>query len=234
MNAIVHPFRVAVLDDHPLIGKALQYSLEDEDDLVLVGSFKNRKEIVPLLESGEVSLLILDYLLGNDDIDGIRLVRHFRLHYPKLKILISSAIESPAVVQQVIKAGVMGFIGKSKEQEELLTAIRHVAAGKRYLSPDMQFELKKFNEPEKEMQLMLDPQQHSLEEDIEILVRELTPRELEVIRCYLVGMSISQIAAKFNRSRKTISGQKQNALRKLNLKSDVELFRFKDLVNGIA
>lgn len=228
------PVKVAILDDHPLIRKALQYSLENEPDMELVGMYKNRQEITPSLQNDEINLLVLDYLLAEDDFDGLMLVKHLRLHYPRLKILVSSAIESPAVVNQVIKAGVMGFIGKSKEQEELINAIRRVASGKRYLSTDMQYELDKFNEPDIEMLPYLEPHLRSSKgKDIEVLVRELTPREMEVIRCYLAGLNITQIAEKFNRSRKTISGQKQNALRKLGMKSDVDLFRFKDLVEGL-
>lgn len=222
--------RVAVLDDHPLIRKALQYSLEAEQDIEVVGVFKNREEAIPALESGNIDLLVLDYLLREADLDGLQLIKHLRLRFPLLKILVSSAVESPAIVQLVIKAGVKGFIGKSKEQEELIDAIRHVAGGKRYLSADMQLELDKFHETDKEMISYLEPREEG--EDIEVLIRELSPRELEVVRCYLAGLSITQIAAKYNRSRKTISGQKQTALRKLGLRSDVELFRFKDLVAG--
>ncbi|NWA63435.1 response regulator transcription factor [Pantoea sp. B9002] len=227
------PIKVAILDDHPLIRKALHYSLEYELDLNLVGMYKNRQEITSALQNGEIDLLVLDYLLAEEDFDGLQLVKHFRLHYPKLKILVSSAIESPAVVNQVIKAGVMGFVGKSKEQEELIAAIRKVASGKRYLSTDMQHELDMFNEPDADMYPYIAPSVRPGGKDIEILVRELTPREMEVIRCYLAGLNITQIAEKFNRSRKTISGQKQGALRKLGMKSDVELFRYQDLIIGL-
>lgn len=227
------PLRIAILDDHPLIRKALMYSIEHEPGMELVGMYKNRQEIFPFLEREEIDLLVLDYLLGDDEVDGLILVKHFRLHYPKLKILVSSAIESPAVVQLVLKEGVRGFIGKSKEQEELILAIRQVAAGKRFLSSDMQFELEKFSEPQREMIKYLEPRAREDGSDIGVMVRELSPRELEVIRYYLAGNSIFDIAEKFNRSRKTVSGQKQTALRKLGLKSDVELFRFHHLINGL-
>lgn len=223
--------KVAVLDDHPLIRKALQYSLEAEAGIEVVGVFKNREEAMPALETGNIDLLILDYLLREADLDGLQLIKHLRVRFPQLKILVSSSVESPAVVQLVIKAGVKGYIGKSKEHEELVEAIRQVGAGKRYLTADMQLELDKFHETDKEMLSYVEPRKEG--DDIEVMIRQLSAREMEVVRCYLAGLSITQIAAKYNRSRKTISGQKQTALRKLGLRSDVELFRFKDLVAGL-
>lgn len=220
--------RVAVLDDHPLIRKALQYGLVAEEGIVVVGVFKNCEEAQSALEAGNIDLLVLDYLLQDADLDGLQLIKHLRLRFPKLKILVSSAMESPAIVQLVIKAGVKGFIGKSKEHEELVEAIRRVGKGKRYLSSDMQLKLDKFQETDKEMISYVEPRKEG--EDIEVLIRELSPRELEVVRCFLAGMNIIDIAAKYNRSRKTISGQKQSALRKLGLRSDMELFRFNELI----
>lgn len=63
----------------------------------------------------------------------------------------------------------------------------------------------------------------------------LSPKEQEVIRCFLTGMTVTDIAEKFSRSLKTVSGQKQSAMRKLGLKADHELFIIKDeLLKGGA
>ncbi len=221
--------RVAVVDDHPLIRKAIQYSLAHEPDMVLTASCKDRDEITPHLASGKVDVLVLDYLLEGKDnnSDGLQLVKHIILNYPKVKILVYSSVESAAVVKLVIKAGAKGFIGKSKELEELIEAIRYVATDKLFLTADMQHELDKFSVAEKSMRPFIPIRPEGAE--AEVLFRALSPREVEVIRCYLGGQSISDIALKYNRSRKTISGQKQSALRKLGLNADVQLFKFKDM-----
>jgi two-component system capsular synthesis response regulator RcsB len=223
--------RVGVVDDHPLIRKAVQYSLENEPDMVLTASCKNRDDIVPYLARGEVDILVLDYLLkGSENTDGLQLVKHLILNYPSVKILLYTSVESPAVVQLVMKAGVKGFIGKSKELEELIDAIRYVAAGKVFLSPDMQHELDKLAVADRSMLPFIPARAEG--EEAEVKIRALSPREVEVIRCFLGGMSIAQIATKYNRSSKTISGQKQSALRKLGLNADVQLFQFKDMFGG--
>ena len=223
--------RVGVVDDHPLIRKAVQYSLESEPDMVLTASCKNRNDVIPYLARGEVDVLVLDYLLkGSDNTDGLQLVKHLILNYPTVKILLYTSVESPAVVQLVMKAGVKGFIGKSKELEELIHAIRYVAAGKIFLSADMQHELDKLAVSDKSMLPYVPVRPEG--EEAHVLFRALSPREVEVIRCFLDGLSISEIALKYNRSSKTISGQKQSALRKLGLNADVQLFKFKDMFVG--
>ncbi|WP_414057096.1 response regulator [Pantoea dispersa] len=218
-------WQIAVLDDHPLIGKAMQYRLAQEPQLDLAGAFAQRQQLMTFLQRQPIDILVLDYMLGEDQLDGLQMVKQLRLHYPQLKILVSSAVEKPAIVQLLLKAGVQGFVGKSHDQEVLIDAIHQICRGKRFLTPDMMLELDKFQESDREMHDYLTPRQAG--DDITLMLRELSPREIEVIRCYLDGLSITQIAGKYARSRKTISGQKQTALRKLGLRSDLELFKYK-------
>lgn len=218
-------WQIAVLDDHPLIGKAMQYRLAQEPQLDLAGAFAQRQQLMTFLQRHPLDILVLDYMLGEDQLDGLQMVKQLRLHYPQLKILVSSAVEKPAIVQLLLKAGVQGFVGKSHDQEVLIDAIHQICRGKRFLTPDMMLELDKFQESDREMHDYLTPRQAG--DDITLMLRELSPREIEVIRCYLDGLSITQIAGKYARSRKTISGQKQTALRKLGLRSDLELFKYK-------
>lgn len=225
-------WQIAVLDDHPLIGKAMQYRLAQEPQLDLAGAFAQRQQLMTFLQRQPIDILVLDYMLGEDQLDGLQMVKQLRLHYPQLKILVSSAVEKPAIVQLLLKAGVQGFVGKSHDQEVLIDAIHQICRGKRFLTPDMMLELDKFQESDREMHDYLTPRQAG--DDITLMLRELSPREIEVIRCYLDGLSITQIAGKYARSRKTISGQKQTALRKLGLRSDLELFKYKQYFNKLV
>lgn len=225
-------WQIAVLDDHPLIGKAMQYRLAQEPQLDLAGAFAQRQQLMAFLQRHPLDILVLDYMLGEDQLDGLQMVKQLRLHYPQLKILVSSAVEKPAIVQLLLKAGVQGFVGKSHDQEVLIDAIHQICRGKRFLTPDMMLELDKFQESDREMHDYLTPRQAG--DDISLLLRELSPREIEVIRCYLDGLSITQIAGKYARSRKTISGQKQTALRKLGLRSDLELFKYKQYFSELV
>lgn len=128
------------------------------------------------------------------------------------------------MVKMVLNAGVKGFIGKSQDMSEMILAIRQVGQGRNWLSRDMAYEIEGLYVIDEEARSPLagNSQKGSLYEKVKLL----SPREVEVIRCFLNGMSVSQIAIKFKRSRKTVSGQKQSALRKLGLRSDNELFKY--------
>lgn len=219
-----HPLNVALLDDHPMIRTAFELCCRQEQDMRLVGAWGSSSELFAQLKTTPVDVLVLDFLLGDRELDGLALVKQLRSHYPCLKILIASSMESPAIVKMVLSAGVKGFIGKSQHMEEIFLAIRQVAQGDIYLSPTMAYEVENLYAIHEE----------SIQEGIELenkgnmyeKVKLLSPREVEVVRCFLDGLSVSQIAQKFKRSRKTVSGQKQSALKKLGLRSDSELFKY--------
>ncbi|CUU23637.1 MULTISPECIES: response regulator transcription factor [Duffyella] len=231
-TAPLSPYCIAILDDHPSIRTALRFTLQSERDMQLVGEYGRREEMLTALQSVTVDVLVLDYLLADDEIDGLQMVRHLLTRHDKLKILVSTSLESVAVVQLLLKAGVRGFIGKSKEQSELLQAIRRVAQGERYLSEDMRDALEKAHSDDRHKPD--EPLTPGSGEALLTMMRDLSPREEEVLRCYLDGLSVTEIAVKFARSRKTVSGQKQAALRKLGLRSDIELFKYKDYFTNKA
>ncbi|NWA61593.1 response regulator transcription factor [Pantoea sp. B9002] len=140
-----------------------------------------RNEIMPHLQEDHIDLLILDYLLGEGEFDSLQLVKQIYIRFPFLRVLISSSVESPAVVQLMSKAGARGFIGKSKSQIELIKVIRTVARGERYLNEDMIFQLDQIHESDKELHEFMEPRQEIGENPMTL--KDLTQRELEVIRC---------------------------------------------------
>lgn len=220
--SVVSPLRIVMLDDRALIREALKVRLSTESDFKVIGVYPGSSELLEALRAEKADLLLLDYQLRDGELDGLRLIQLLRSHYPELRILIYSSVERPATVNMAIRAGANGFFGKSQETEELMRAIRTVALDRLYLSPSMAAELD--STPKTPTAASEDGEAG---ENIGALVNypALSPKEREVLRCCLEGMSVSQIAAKFLRSRKTISGQKQAALRKLNVRTDTELFK---------
>lgn len=220
--SVVSPLRIFILDDHALIREALKVRLSNEADFRVVGVYPGSSELLEGLRNEPADLLLLDYQLSDGELDGLRLIQLLRSHYPNLRILIFSSVERPATVNMAIRAGANGFFGKSQATEELVKAIRMVALDRLYLSPAMSAELD--STPVTSAAL---PNEQAGVNGAEMLVNypALSPKEREVLRCCLEGMSVSQIAEKFLRSRKTISGQKQAALRKLNVRTDAELFK---------
>lgn len=215
---------IALLDDHPIVRKGLEIIFSQEPDFELKGSFASRIELINFLRSNRVDVLILDYLLGDEDIDGLPMIKQLMSNFPWLKILISSTLENTAIVRMALKAGVRGHIGKSRDASEVVEAVRRVAAGHICLSESM----------EKEFYLISEPTTSGNGEDEQQVIDgigrldQLSVRELEVLRLFLSGMSVLQISEKFSRSRKTVSGQKKSAMKKLGVKTDPELFLWHD------
>jgi two-component system capsular synthesis response regulator RcsB len=218
--SVVSPLRIILLDDHALIRDALKIRLSLEPDFKVVGIYTSSRELIEGLREHSAELIVLDYQLGAGELDGLRLIQMVRNHYPELRIVIFSSLERPATVNMSIRAGANGFVGKSQETDELLRAIRMVALNRIYLAPAMAAELERPPVPQP-----TDKEQIFDGDKILADSPELSPKEREVIRCSLDGLSVSQVAAKFSRSRKTISGQKQSAFRKLGIRTDTELFK---------
>lgn len=226
MNHFMSEIRLALLDDHPIICRSFEVLCANEDDMAVVGKFVHSRELLNWLRTSKCDVLVLDYILQNDEMDGLSLIKHLMVHYPSLNILLSTSVDSLAVIRTAYMLGVRGYIAKREESATYLSAIRTIANGQRYIPPRIAEELshvpmRKFGEG------LFDG---AIEEDGQPLlpVRLLTPREAEVVYCYLEGMEIVDIAAKLKRSRKTVSGHKQSAMKKLGIGSDLELFKYRN------
>lgn len=219
--SVVKPLRIAVLDDHSLIQLAMKMRLSREPDFIVVGIYANSRDLFSLMPDTKPDLLILDYLLAETELDGLHLLGLIRRRFPELCILVSSSAEKPSLVNLILSTGANGFFGKSEDTELLVDAIRSVAGGETYISPALQHALGRSPGP----QIPHSGDPHAEDGQQLLGYAALSPKEREVLRCCLDGMSVSQIARKFLRSTKTVSGQKQSAFRKLGVRTDAELFK---------
>lgn len=173
------------------------------------------------LVTAPADLLLLDFSLNPNELDGVSLIRALRVKFPNCHILILSSHHDPATVGLAMRVGARGFVGKGEDMSQLVKAIRKVAAGAVYLNTDMTYRL---------AETVTGTGAIPTEERDALAMAELTSREQEVIRCYLAGMTVSEIAEKFNRSIKTISTQKTSAFRKLGVTSNNELFKLNKII----
>lgn len=224
--SIMAPLRIAVLDDHSLIQLALELRLSREADMAVVGVFSSSREMLTALAETPADLLVLDYALGVNEMDGLHLIGLIRRRFPLLSILVSSSTETPSVVNLSLAAGANGFFGKSESAELLIDAIRKVAGGETFVSPGLAYKLGRQPVSGVDAGMYLKGGRQLLNDPM------LSPKEREVLRCCLDGMSVSQISRKFMRSMKTISGQKQSAFRKLGVSTDAELFKLQHSLAG--
>lgn len=217
--------KIALLDDHAIVRHGLINRLQQEPDFDVVGVYARSREAMAGLAMVPIEVLLLDFVLGPSELDGILLIRALRVKYPQCRILIFSTHHDAATVILALRVGARGFLGKGEDINQLVSAVRLVASGEVYLSPDMAYRVAEAT--------AVNPVGEEQNRDEALRFVTLSAREQDVIRCYLAGMTITDIAEKFNRSIKTISSQKASAFRKLGVVSNNELFRIKHIIDGI-
>ncbi len=201
--------RVIIADDHNIVREGIKKILALSDDITFVAEAVNGNEVLnQLAVHSECDLLLLDMTMPHSS--GIELIEQVRGLYPSLPILIFSMHNEPQVVTCAIRAGASGFIFKGSEPEILLTAIRRVGNGGRYIDPSIAEQIA-FES------LLPEPK------DLHI---NLSSRELEVMRQLVGGRRIKDIAEEMIISNKTVSTHKLNLLQKLKLKSTADMVRY--------
>jgi two-component system, NarL family, captular synthesis response regulator RcsB len=204
--------RLILADDHPALLSGIRHDLSALPTLDVVGTASNSGEIVKLLNAVACDILITDYAMpGGEYGDGIRLLTYLRRIYPKLRIVVFTTIENPALAQEIAKLGVHAVLSKSHNTGHLISAIHAVYAGATYFRSTSR------------------GQESALSEPIptgDARTLTLSPREMEVVRMFVSGLSVSEIAERLHRTKQTISSQKTRAMRKLGIDRDADLFRF--------
>ncbi|WP_165488562.1 response regulator transcription factor [Dyella terrae] len=195
------PVRIALLDDHEFVLQGLTVQLERLPHCRVVGAFAQSRGLIDALDRLEVDLILLDYALSEGDADGLPLIRRLRRRHADKRILVVSGRDDVVTVNMILRAGAHGFFPKRQGARDIERAIQRVMRGHVYLPDKLADELGQTE------------------------LASLTPREWEVLRCFLDGMSVSDIAAKFKRSLKTVSAQKSAAFRKLGIQSNAQLFK---------
>lgn len=197
------PLKVILADDHPLVlmGGALALKNAHID---VVGQAKAADELLSMLAEHSCDVLITDFLMPSErQDDGFQLLDTLSRQYPDLAVIVLTMINRPAALQSMLTRGARGIVDKRAPMDELAIAVRAVADGETYLSESL-----------------LDILNEADETSAAMPGAPLSPREKEVIRAFVNGMSLQQIADREGKSVKTISRQKRDAMRKLGVDHD--------------
>lgn len=166
-------------------------------------------EILNALNDPELGIVITDFSF-NEAGDGLQLIGRIKRMRPDVAVIVFSMNASPPAVRDMIAAGASAFVSKTCGIRDVAGACRAVLAGRRFVAPAS-------------LAHLLDQDDRGTPQ---AALQQLSPREREVLRLLAQGLSLREIAARFNRSRKTISVQKCAAMAKLGLTHDMELGRY--------
>jgi len=199
---------VLVADDHAIIRDGLRKILADTEDLIVAGEAANGNMALEKVRERDWDLVILD--LSMPGRSGVELIKLMKAERPRLPILIFSMHPEEQYAVRAIRAGACGYLSKAEDSDLFLPALRKVAAGGRFISPKVAELLAADVSP------AIASEPHTT----------LSNREYEIFTRIVRGISLTDIAAEFSLSIKTISTHKTHILVKLGLSSQVDLFRY--------
>ncbi|CAI8823608.1 MULTISPECIES: response regulator [unclassified Pseudomonas] len=204
-------FNVVIADDHPIVLLGVRELVERDRRFSVVGEAVCPDELIDLLTTRPVDLLITDFNMPGDSRygDGLKLVEYVTRHFPQVRVLVLTMISNPLILTRLQELGVLSVIQKNQLHVEIEVALKAIAKGNTVRSKQ--------------------PAPTSVLEnsaDLDERFARLSPKEHEILRLFVQGQGVNEIARGLNRSAKTISTQKVSAMRKLEVSSDQELLAY--------
>lgn len=206
MSVLAPPLRVVLVDDHHIVREGVRLLLGSHHDVLVVGEASSTDEALTLIDEASPDLMILDVSLGDED--ALPLIRVFHDRRPGIKILILTMHRDPETVRQALANGCAGYLVKGAYSSELLSAIRAVAHGERYLHSSIT------------SVVVDDFLERSSATD------EMTAREREVLSLIAGGQSVAAVGRVLGISTHTVRRHLANLRSKLGLHGRGALIRY--------
>ncbi|MCX7981379.1 MAG: response regulator transcription factor [Syntrophales bacterium] len=206
--------RVLVADDHPVVREGLKKIIAADGEMEVVGEAENGTEVLKLLQEKKFDCLILDISMPGES--GLVITKEIKSLFPHLPILIVTMYPEEQFAIRAFRAGASGYLTKTSAPTELITAIRKVSSGGRYVSSSLAERLTYYLSGEGK----------------KLPHESLTDREYQIMLKIAAGKTTAEIAEELSLSVKTISAYRTSILEKLHLKNTVELTRYA-IENGL-
>ncbi|MFN6964375.1 MAG: response regulator [Pyrinomonadaceae bacterium] len=203
--------RILLAEDHIIVREGIKLLVNDQPDMEVVGEAGNGAAALAQAQRLKPDLVVMD--ISMPDVNGLLATRRLRKMCPDVRILTLTRHTDDGYLQQLIKAGVNGYVLKQSAPTELINAIRAVRSGKSYIDPSL---------TDKVMGGFA-ARSASLRGDGPT---DLTPRETEILRLIAWGYSNKEIGQRLDISVKTVEAHKANTMRKLGMTSRIDIVRY--------
>ncbi|MGO9147247.1 MAG: response regulator [Desulfomonilia bacterium] len=209
--------RVLVTDDHPIVREGVKQILSETTDIVVAQEASTGQEAIEYLWKNDFDVVLLDISMPGRD--GLETLRELKAIRPKTPVLILSIYPEEYYAVRVLRGGASGYVTKSSAPDELISAIRKVASGGKYISPTLAERLT-----------------YELDKDLSRPLHEsLSDREYQVMRMIASGKAIKEIASELCLSIKTVSTYRARIFEKLGIKNNATLVLYalqNNLIDG--
>ena len=204
--------RILIADDHETVREGIRLIIESQTDMEVVGCAGDGREAIRLAEELKPDIVLMD--VSMPALNGLLATAKLKRIMPDLKILTLTRHTDEAYLQELLQAGVSGYVLKQSASSELLRAVRAVAGGGKYLDPAIAGKVMG-GYTEKLGKLRGETRGASL-----------SGRESETLRLIALGYNNREIAEQFDISVKTVEAHKANAQHKLNLTSRKDIISY--------
>jgi two-component system invasion response regulator UvrY len=200
--------RILIADDHAIVRKGLKQIVEETADMVVADEASTGHEVLDKVRDNEYDVVVLDISMPGGD--GVDILKQIKKEKPKIPILVLSMHPEEQYAVRVLHAGAAGYMTKESAPDELITALRRVAAGRKYISSSLAEQLA-----------------FKLERNADRPLHEiLSDREYQVMCMIASGKEVKKIAEELCLSVKTVSTYRSRILEKMRMKNNAELTRY--------
>jgi len=206
--------KIILVDDHQLVRDGIKALLRGIPDISIIGEASGAVELYTELEQLKPDLLIMDISLP--EISGIEITKKICTDFPEIKVLILSMYNSEEFIFNSLKAGARGYLPKDTTRDELLEAIYNISRGEEFFGGSISKVMLKSYVKRATHEDKPEEKSHAV----------LTGREIEILKLYVEGLINKEISDKLDISIRTVETHKNHIMRKLGLKSTVELVKF--------
>jgi DNA-binding NarL/FixJ family response regulator len=199
--------RVLIADDHAVVRQGMMHILQSTPDISVAGEATTGREVLQAVQRQDYDLLVLDVAMPGGS--GLQVLDQLRVQQPGLPVLILSMYPERQYAIRALRAGAAGYLTKDSAPKELVTAIRRIAEGGRYVTQSLASRLVS------ELQ-GVGGEPHEA----------LSDREFEVLLLLAKGQTVSEIAEAVSLAASTVSTYRGRILQKLHLRNTAELIRY--------
>jgi two-component system invasion response regulator UvrY len=199
--------RVLICDDHQIVRQGIKQILADASDLALAGEAASGPEAIARVRAGGIDVVLMDIAMPQRD--GLDVLKQLKAEFPKLPVLMLSTYPDRQYAVRSLKLGAAGYLNKSADAEQMTEAIRRVAGGRLFITPNVAEQLAG----------AVGGGTH----DDTPLHERLSHREYQVFRLLAAGRSVGEIAEQLVLAANTVSTYRARILEKTGVRNDVEL-----------
>lgn len=207
----MHKLRILLADDHKMLREGLRMLINAQADMEVAGEAENGRLAIALTRKLLPDVVVMD--ISMPEINGLKATESLKWLSPGIEILILTRHADDGYLQQMLQAGASGYVLKQSASEELVRAIRAVAAGQTYLDPAVTDQIVGHT--------VVGHAARGLAAG-----KTLSQREEEVLRFIAWGFLSKEVAGRLNISIKTVETHKANAMQKMGLTSRIDIVRY--------